>query len=210
MQFALSDLAAISQGFSFRGRIEDEISGKFLVLQAKDLNDTGAVDFSSVSRARELPGKSALLLETGDVLIQPRGVTYRAALVSELPAPAIAAAPLYVLRPSFQKVRARYLVSFLNDPITQSLLRQAATGTHVPQVSRQTLEQLEVPLPALKDQDSLGEIAALIARKRSIEDVLNTKMLVLLRALAFERANAATVKPEPGQNQKSQLPAGSR
>jgi hypothetical protein len=210
MQIALAHISHISQGFSFRGRVGDEVRGQFLVIQAKDLTQTGGLDLTGACRMTALPGKSAVLLEPADVLIQPRGVTYRAALVGQLPAPAIAAAPLYVLRPATNKLRASYLVSFLNDPLTQSLLRQAATGTYVPQVSRQTLEQLEVPLPTLRDQDALGELAALIARKRSIEDVLNTKMLVLARALAFERASADETNPELKQNQKSTIAAGSR
>jgi hypothetical protein len=210
MQIALSHIAEIFQGFSFRGRIEDEVLGRFLVIQAKDLADGGLVDFSRACRTTALPGKSALLLEPGDVLIQPRGVTYRAALVGELLAPAIAAAPLYLLRPSTNKLRAGYLVSFLNDPQTQSLMRQAATGTYVPQVSRQTLEQLEVPLPTLRDQDALGELSALIARRRIIENVLTTKMLALARALAFERASADEANRELNQSQKSKIPAGSR
>jgi hypothetical protein len=210
MQIFLFLIAEIFQGFSFRGRIDDELLGQFLIIQAKDLADAGAVDFSRACRTTALPGKSALLLGPGDVLIQPRGVTYRAALVGKLPAPTIAAAPLYVLRPSANKLRASYLVSFLNDPQTQSVLRQAATGTYVPQVSRQTLEQLEIPLPTLRDQDVLGELAALTARKRVIEDALNTKMLALVRALAFERASADEANRELNQNQKSQIPAGSR
>lgn len=188
MRVALTEIAEISHGHSFRGRIEADPEGDVLVVQAKDLTEDGAVDFSQAIRKSDVPMRSSFLLHPGDVLFQPRGVTYRAALVAELAWPAIAAAPVYVIRPDPASVRATFLVSFLNDPRTQALLRQSATGTHVPQVSRGALESLEIPLPPLTDQEAMGELARLLIRKKRIQDTLNTHMLALLRALAADRA----------------------
>jgi hypothetical protein len=193
MQAALAEIAEISHGYSFRGRIEADPDGDVLVIQPKDLGEDGAVDFSQAIRKSDVPIRSSFLLRAGDVLFQPRGVTYRAALVGNLAWPAIAAAPVYVVRPDPARVRAPYLAAFLNDPQTQTLLRQAATGTHVPQVARGALEALEIPLPALADQDALGELARLVIHKKKIEDALNIRMLALVRALA--RARAAGTQP---------------
>jgi hypothetical protein len=202
MRVALTEIAEINHGYSFRGRVEADPQGDVLVIQAKDLAEDGSIDLAQAIRKSDVPIRSSFLLYPGDVLFQPRGVTYRPALVADLAWPAIAAAPVYVLRPDPEKVRAAYLVSFLSDPQTQALLRQSATGTHVPQVPRGAIESLEIPLPSLADQIALGELARLINRKKKIEDALNARMVILARALASERARSQ-------QSSTNLCPAGS-
>ena len=78
MQAVLIEIAEISHGYSFRGRIEADPNGDVLVIQAKDMGGDGVVDFSQAIRKSDVPIRSSLLLRAGDVLLQPRGVTYRA------------------------------------------------------------------------------------------------------------------------------------
>jgi hypothetical protein len=190
IQAKLLEMAEISLGYSFRVSVPDApaiptsaAEKAILVVQAKDISEYG-IDFERATRVADVPIRDKFLLRPGDVVLQPRGVTYRAALVGDLPEPAMAAAPLFIIRTDARHLDPAFLTSFLNDPGTQASLRQMATGTHLPQVSRMALDQLEIPLPPLSKQRAIGGLAQLITEKRRLEQQINEHTLTLLRVLA--------------------------
>lgn len=193
----LGSVAKIALGHSFRTGLSELAPGPGVegirVIQAKDLGDQGAVNIATAVVVSEDALRSSIELRENDILFQPRGVTYRAALVAVTPEPIVAAAPLFILRADRRWLDPAYLTSFLNDPATQAVLRQKATGTRLPQVSRGALEELEVPLPPLSKQAALGSLAQLINTRRRLEQQINDHSLTLLRALA---SGSASKKPK--------------
>jgi hypothetical protein len=69
---SLSDIASISGGYSFRGRLENEADGQTLAIQMKDIED-GHVAWQKAVRLT-LPGKDPKMwIEAGDVALIARG-----------------------------------------------------------------------------------------------------------------------------------------
>jgi restriction endonuclease S subunit len=100
----------------------------------------------------------------------------------------VAAGSLFILRPDASRLLADYLVFFLNLPTTQVVLRQAATGSTIPNVRRDAIERLEVPLPSLADQHMLAAAGRLLRRQADIETRLNNLRMQELHLLATARA----------------------
>ena len=86
--------------------------------------------------------------------------------------PAIAVAPLLVLRADSSRILPEFLLAVLMSPATQALLRQSAVGTYVPQVPRQAIESLRIELPDLPSQIKLADLARLERRERELTDRL--------------------------------------
>lgn len=168
----LSEVVEILPGVPFRTRIESERDGACVVVQARDLVGDGTVDLAGAARIAVLPGSTRGLLRPGDLVLQPRGNRYSVGKVDEVQGPTVAAAPLYILRRRDKDVDPDFLVAFLEAASTQSVLRQDAVGTHVPQIPRQALEALHIELPDLSSQIRLADLARLERREIEVMDRL--------------------------------------
>jgi hypothetical protein len=199
MCYRIRDIAEIRLGVALRSRIEHDPAGQVRVVQSKDITKDGRLDAHGVYRVRAPKFKSSHRLRAGDVLLQPRGVRYPAAVVDADFERAITAAPLYVIRRWSEAIDPVYLVQFLNNPMTQARLRRRATGTYVPQLARAEIEDLEIPLPSLDDQRRLVELASLIRREREVAgrlaELRSQALWGLMQRAAEEKTQGRTNAP---------------
>jgi restriction endonuclease S subunit len=200
----LGDIASIRSGSPFRERILHEANGRYLVIQGKDVGSDGALTLEGMIRIIEVPGKgSPDTLSAGEVVLQTRGVSYRAAVVPRTDAPMVAAGSLYVLSVDAQRVIPEYLVLFLNLPSTQTALRQLATGSTILNLRRSAIEDVELPLPPLSDQRRLIDLGQLVRREADLTARLNLLRLQELHALMIERAKKAGGASTPPASNRS-------
>jgi hypothetical protein len=186
---SIDEVATIRLGSPFRERIVHEPTGKFLVVQGKDVGADGNLILEGMVRVADVPGKGAPdTLGVGELVFQTRGLTYRAAIVPQDAPPMVAAGSLFILRPDAARVTADYLVFFLNLPATQAVLRQLATGSTIPNLRRSAIEQLPLPLPSLSDQHKLVALSRLVRQQADIEARLNALRMQELNLLAAARA----------------------
>jgi hypothetical protein len=189
------DLSTLRIGSPFRERIVHEPGGAYRVVQGKDVGTDGALNLESMARIADVPGKGpADVLRVGELVLQTRGLSYRAAVVPHDTPPMVAAGSLFILRPHPDRVSPEYLVFFLNLPATQAVLRQSATGSTIPNLRRSAVEEVQVPLPSLSDQQQLVALGGLVRRQAEIEERLNTLRLQELHLLAIERADDKNLK----------------
>lgn len=201
----LSDVATIFPGLAFRSRIESEASGTFAIVQARDISSDGLVDLGGTARLDRLPAAGRGVLQEGDIVFQPRGARYSVGRVHQLGHPAVAAAPLLIIRCAPAHILPEFLVTYLGLPAVQAELGQSAVGTHVPQIPRQALESLAIELPGLPAQAKLADLADLERRETELLDRLRNargRLLELaIREVAKEgreRIGAPGSKPESG------------
>jgi len=71
-------------------------------------------------------------------------------------------------------VLPRFLAWFLNNPTTQTLLKAQAIGTSIPSISKQVLENLEIPVPDIKTQKAVVEISKLRNREKFLKQQIET------------------------------------
>ena len=192
MNFRKRDISDIRLGVAFRSRLEHDPGGDISVVQAKDINDDGGLDLAGVFRVAQFRFNPAQRLRPGDVLLQTRGLRYRATFVDIDLQAAVAAAPLYVIRPTPGVIDPGYLVQFLNSPLTQLRMRQRATGTYVPQLPRAEIHNLEIPLPPMAEQQQLVELGQLIHHERKLAEELADRRSKALWAMMWRAAEKRT------------------
>jgi hypothetical protein len=200
MTIRLNQITHLRTGAPFRERIVHNPLANYLVVQAKDIGTDGAINLHGMIRTEPPNKKAPDTLRPGEVVLQTRGMSYRAAVISEAPAPMIAAGSLFILTADTSRISPDYLVLFLNLPATQTELRQKATGSTIPNLRRAAIEQLEVPLPSLEDQARIVELASLVHKQSEITERINQLRLQELHALMIERAKKAGGTKPPASN----------
>jgi hypothetical protein len=191
-KIVLGDCVMVRIGSPFRERIVHQPGGAHRVVQGKDIGLDGTLGLDGMVRVSDVPGRGEPdVLSPGEVVLQTRGSSYRAAIVPQSDIPMVAAGSLYVMAPYASRIDPEFLVFFLNLPSTQTTLRQLATGSTILNLRRSAVEQLEVPLPSLADQRRLVELGRLVRMQSDIAERLNQLRLQEIHALALERAKIA-------------------
>jgi len=109
------------------------------------------------------------LLKDGDVLFAAKGTKNFAAVFENHNEPSVASTSFFVIRPTNNKVLPQFLAWFLNNHTTQTLLKGQAIGTSIPSISKQVLENLEIPVPPIKTQKAIVEISKLHNKEKSLK-----------------------------------------
>lgn len=184
MRQRLGNVADVSTGFPFRGKVYPEEGGDVTVVQIKDIDAATGLNVDGTLRLRSEGGKyDKYLLAVGDVLFQSRGSRHPVAVVNT-PLRGIPALGLHLLRPHAKSVRPEYLAWCLNHPVTQAALKDSARGSYIPFVAKGDLEEFSVPIPPLDVQDRIVAVDRL--RRREAE------LIQRLNILQQQYADAAT------------------
>ena len=157
----LQELASISAGHPIRGAVDRLSPGDVALLQIRDVDPDVGIDWTKVLRV-DPPGKrKPNYLLPGDIVFTSRGVRNLAVALNDVPAPAICAPNLFVVRldPSCECL-PEYIAWFMNQRPAQDYFLRSATGTNILNIRREVIEQLVVIVPSLNKQRAIVEFAA--------------------------------------------------
>ena len=157
----LKKIAKVSFGATFRSRVETSPSGNMRLIQMKDLGGDNLVHLHKTVRVNLSKPKSGQLVRAGDIIFRSRGQTNTAALLNEKAEGVVLAAPLFRVRVNAKKVIPEYLLWWINQASSQNYLRSQAEGTMIKMISKQSLENLVVELPALEQQAAIAKLFSL-------------------------------------------------
>lgn len=149
-------------------------------VQIKDLKEAE----EPLLRAAVPSAKRATPIEASDILIPSRGEGLIAFQPSASMLGAYAALDVYLIRPQTEQVDPTYLIIALNSPSVQKELRKAATGSALPRIPKQALEEAQIPVPSFDRQRRIAAIGALARRSEELQKQ---------RTEAETRLNAALV-----------------
>jgi len=184
----LKDIAEIRSGYQFRGRIEPEPDGACHVVQIKDITpdrQLSSADLVTVNIDRDPKPYS---VDLGDVLFLSRGHRLFATPVTERLTNAIATYYFFVLRPTSDRVQARYLAWYINQPPVQGLLSTAKRGTHMPLVSRRDIEEISVELPPIRVQEDIVKVSELARKEAELLTAIQQKRSELVEGICLNAA----------------------
>lgn len=181
MHRKLQNIASISSGYTFRGPVENELSGDIKVVQAKDLvtnRDLNAVENLSCVHSSNI--RSPYFLQHNDVLIVSRGSgagTYRSSLFISSNKNVIASSSVIIIRLADVTVLPKYVSLYLNsDEGQKSLLKIVTGGSYIQSILVKNLSELIVPIPSLHIQkavigleENISEQGKLLKRRQVIQ-----------------------------------------
>lgn len=185
----LRELAEVSAGHPVRGAVDDLPAGNVAMVQMRDIGGEGQIGWDGVVRI-DPPGKRLPdFLKVGDLIFTTRGARNVAAVIEQVTGPAICAPNLFLIRlAGMGACLPDYLAWYMNQRPAQAYFQRSATGTSIMNIRREVVEALEVPLPALCEQEAItGMSRAARAEKQLLQQLIQNRdqhMEALAAALA--------------------------
>lgn len=181
----ISGIATVKAGFPFRGAIRNTAGGNVLAVQMKNVDPGRGIDWAGVTRT-SLPGRRQPdWLETGDILFAARGNRNYAVHIENPPGETVCSPHFFVieLRKDIQMMPA-FLAWQINQVPAQRYFEQEATGSHIPNIRRQVLEDLPVAMPPVEQQEKIVALYKTAAQERAVLEGLIENRKIQLEAIA--------------------------
>ncbi len=156
MKRLLSDIAEIKAGHPFRGKIPEVGDGEAYVIQIRNINEDGDIEWNQLVRTNITGRKSPDWLVNGDVLFAARGQRNIAACITDINRPTVCAPHYFVIKVHSDKaILPEFLAWQLNQLPAQKYFAQAAEGSLQLSIRRPVLESLQVTIPSMPEQAAI-------------------------------------------------------
>lgn len=183
----LKNICEIMSGVAVRP--SDGGNARFLRLADLSHLKAGTVPVLATGDA---PGVArALSLREGDLVVGARGNVTDVCVVSDAIFGAFVSLDLYLVRPDTTKVDPNFLVAFLNLASTQALLDAGKQGTGLTRLPKESLETIEITLPAIPTQRLIGALAQTFKKEERLLSRLS-ELNAELGRIAIARAVRAS------------------
>lgn len=129
--------------------------------------ESGSVDWPSLVRVTLPTKRSPELLAEGDVIFTTRGRRNCALALDDMPGAAVCSPHFFVLRPHEPtRLLPAFLAWQINQKPAQEYLQQAATGSHILNITRAAIDGLPIAIPPIKVQQAILDLAEAVSGER--------------------------------------------
>ena len=187
---SLKSLVAIRSGI-YRKSIPEGEKGKIYQIQKGNFDENG--DLLPLPKNPELAADSSLskhFLHGNEIMITAKGEANTAYLLPEITQDAVASSVFLILTVSSNELSAPYLTWYLNTRQCQSALNQLSRGSGVPSLAKRDLQQISVPLPSLRLQQTILQLVELQRSERKLYQQLIAEKQQLAEAQLLQLAQA--------------------
>ena len=161
MNTLLKNITDIATGYPFRGKIQSKKSG-IPVIQMKDIRD-GRIQWESIIRS-DLGGNDSHVLLDEDLLCAGKAKNNYFILLDDLTEKTVCSPHFFRLRiKDKQRVLPHYLSWVLSTDKIQNQLQAEQVGTTTFSIRKDTLENLQIPIPPAREQAQLIALAEKVA-----------------------------------------------
>lgn len=196
----LTDIATISSGHPFRGKIPEVAGGGSLVIQMKDASPQAGIGWTGCTQTAIAGKREPDWLKQGDILLAARGSNNYAVLVDLPPdstIKAVAAPYFYIINQLRSDVLPAYLAWLLNQKPCQRYFEQNAEGTLTKSIRRTVLENTPVAVPSLSKQHAIMGLAKTLKQEQQIIEQLLRNGEGLLSSIAADLLNESATHRQP-------------
>jgi restriction endonuclease S subunit len=187
MKVKLSDIATVKAGHAFRGKIPELSSGNGYVIQQRDINENGIINWTGLVRTEVTGRREPDWLQPGDIIFSARGVKNIASCIDEIEKPVVCG-PYYFLIHINLNVSAACLPAFiawqLNQKNAQRTFAQTLEGTIQVSIRKSVLENIELDIPDIKKQHAIAELDKLTKKEQGILEALIDNRKQQMRSIA--------------------------
>lgn len=160
------DIAEIRAGYPFRGAIPNDKGSNTRIVQFKNYDSNGKIDYDGLNRFSPLNIKDTYLLKKGDILVSSRGA-FKSAVFDGC-VDAVAVGILFVATLKTSSFLPEYVSAYLNSVQGQAQFASLQNVGLTQALTRAEIERLEIPMIPLETQEKISKICFLYQREQEI------------------------------------------
>lgn len=184
----LKNISTIITGHVFRSKIPYNIGGNINLLNMDAISTAGMVHISEEDIKKIQLGdiKPEEIIMPGDILFKAKGLNNTAVLIDSIPSNTTVTASCHIIRVTDKNFSPEYVCTWLNSATAKNHFSKGAgqaTGVTIANVSKTTLESLEIPLIPLKNQKLISDIEECAKQEKEMRQRIAEKKELLYRAI---------------------------
>ncbi len=182
------NISTIITGHVFRSKIPYNAGGNINLLNMDAISTAGTVRISEedIKKIQLDNIKPEEIIMPGDILFKAKGLNNTAVLIGSIPSNTTVTASCHIIRVTNKNFLPEYVCSWLNSAVAKNHFSKGAgqaTGVTIANVSKATLETLEIPLLPLKNQKLISEIEECSKQEKELLLKIAEKKEILNRAI---------------------------
>lgn len=182
------NISNIITGHVFRSKIPYNTEGNINLLNMDAISTAGIVRISEndIKKIQLNDIKPGEIIMPGDILFKAKGLNNTAVLICSIPVNTTVTASCHIIRVSDKKFLPEYVCTWLNSAIAKNHFSKGAgqaTGVTIANVSKATLESLEIPEIPIKEQKLIAGIEELAGQEKELRLKIAEKKDLLNRAI---------------------------
>lgn len=184
----LKNISDIIIGHVFRSKIKYTSNGNVNLLNMDVVSTTGLVsaDYDDVKRVVVADLKSDEIIKPGDILFKAKGLNNSAVLINDIPDNTTVTASCCIIRVFDSKFSPEYVCAWLNGAKAKRHFSKGAgqiAGVTIANVSKATLESLEIPIIPMNVQKLISGIGELAKQEKELMLKIADKKEILSHAI---------------------------
>ena len=192
----LADVASISAGYPFRGKIDALSKGDVAVIQMRNADPENGIDWEGLARI-ELPRESEkAFLMPGDVILSTRGGRNFPYCIKERDERVVCSPHFFVIRVRTDAILPQFLAWQMMQKPAQDHFAAGATGSYILNLKREVVENLPVAIPPLPQQQHIADLDLAVRGERGILTQLIDNRAAEMTAIAQQLLAPAFQRPE--------------
>jgi len=185
----LSDLAHVSAGYSFRGKIVDEIGGVAKAIQMRDVSKDKGINWQTVVNTnvplKTISSNDSSCLRSGDIIFTARGNNNFAYEITTCPSKTVLSPHIFKIRIKDTSVVSPTFLSWqINQKTAQIYFTKNTEGSAIVGIRRSVLDNLSIFLPPIEEQQRLTEMIHCWEKERDILNALQENHQNMMDAIA--------------------------
>lgn len=182
------NISIIITGHVFRSKIPYNTDGNINLLNMDAISTAGIVRISEkdIKKIQLNDIKPEEIIMPRDILFKAKGLVNNAVLVKKIPPNTTVTASCHIIRVTDKNFLPEYVCSWLNSAIAKNHFSKGAgqaTGVKIANVSKTTLETLEIPLIPLKTQKLISNIEECAKQEKELFIKIADNKNLLYRAI---------------------------
>ena len=182
------NISNIITGHVFRSKIPYSTDGNVNLLNMDAISTAGIVHISEndIKKIQLNDIKPEEIIMPGDILFKAKGLNNTAVLIDTIPPNTTVTASCHIIRVADKTFLPEYVCTWLNSAAAKKHFSKGAgqaTGVTIANVSKATLESLEIPAIPIKEQKLIAGIEELASQEKELRLKIAEKKDLLNRAI---------------------------
>lgn len=182
------NISIIITGHVFRSKINYNAQGNINLLNMDSISTTGSVvlNINDIKKIEAKDVKESEIVKPGDILFKAKGLNNNAVLIKKIPTNTTVTSSCHIIRIIDKNFLSEFVCTWLNSSIAKQHFSKGAgqaTGITIANVSKTTLEDLEIPCLSIKEQELISGIDELGKQERELRLKIADKKNLLCSAI---------------------------